>query len=236
MTEERENGGLATDDPVRVNRVRQLLASAAKAVRELETVIKELVTMRAWVLLGYKDLSTMWEIENGFRCPPYVKVLAVEAMAAEGMNTQRGGPKSAERNGHTQVDVSKAVGFPVQERRPGVEQANTVSSVLRQLGAGVPPQQVTVAKGAKATNAINLYGARARSQPRRMGKLPDEFVTESFSLIRRDSDAVAAIARDADVPKAEIFRQAVTQYLDRVRSVEQQEIDQLRANIEDRDR
>jgi hypothetical protein len=241
MTDEREVDGLAIDDPIRVIRARQLLASAAKAVDQFEDAIRELVAMRAWVLLGYKDLAMMWEAENGFKCPTYAKVLGVEAMESEGMNTRTGANSvRLGTNGHTLTDVAKAVGFPVQARgsdRPGKENAPAVSAVLKQLKAGVPADKV-VSGGAASTikNAIGKYGTRARNTNRRMGASPDELVSETVNLVKRDSDAISEIARKANVPKAEIYRQAVTQYLDRARSVEQQEIDRLRANIEEKGR
>ncbi|MCU1687827.1 MAG: hypothetical protein JWQ81_8566 [Amycolatopsis sp.] len=233
MSDEREVGGLAIDDPIRVIRARQLLASAAKAVDQFEDAIRELVTMRAWVLLGYKDLAMMWEAENGFKCPTYAKALAVEVYEEEGMLSPGG---DVRRQGHRSADVAKAVGLPFHTNSKGNESSTQVTSMRSQLAAGVPAKHVVSTGGNPARKAIDSYGTRARSHVRRSGVGPDEMVSESFHLVRREADAISEIARKANVPKAEIYRQAVTQYLERARSVEQREIDRLRANIEEKGR
>jgi hypothetical protein len=209
---------LAPDDPIKALRARQLLQSAAKAVDAFEDAIRELVAMRAWTVLGYQDLATMWEAENGFKCPTYAKVLAVEAMTAEGMNTKRGFDSKRQPlipDGHTNADVARAVGLPLYDKGDKGKSSPAIGYVRRQLDAGVPADKVSVGSNADANLKIARHGTRARPQPRRMGKAPDELVQDGFYLPRRDADAVGEIARRANVGKSEIYRQAVAEYLQR---------------------
>ncbi|MFC3454063.1 hypothetical protein [Amycolatopsis speibonae] len=205
---------IANDDPVKVERARSLLRSAAKAVDAFEEAIRELVAMRAWVVLGYKDLCVMWEAENGFKCPTYAKVLAVETLAAEGMNTRTGhavrvhGP-----DGHTAAHVADLVGLPKAKSNGPTGSSRHVIAIRRQLDAGVPAKDVGLSPHTAAANLHKF--AKSRPKPRRIGKAPDEFVNEGFAIPRRDADAVAEVAREADVPKAAIYRQAVAEYLQR---------------------
>lgn len=207
-------GGLAIDDPIRAVRARQLLASAAKAVDQFEDAIRELVEMRAWTVLGYANLADMWEAENGFKCPTYAKVLAVDAMAAEGMKPHGGGKGGV---GHSIADVGRAVGFSTTPNARGYLTSGPTSSIISQLKQGVPADKVkTTAHAGRIAANIEKHGTRSRPKPRRTGKTPDELVSVSVGVQRRDDDAIAEIARKADVTKSEIYRQAVTQYLDRL--------------------
>lgn len=203
-----------------VARARQLLHTAADASKQLEETVAELVAMRAWDVLGYKDFSEMWERENGFECPTYAKVLAVQALEdQEGRNTRTGAPFSRSGpNGHTVSSIAKAVGIATQSDGRGGEISGFVTRARRQLDAGVPADKVITGSHAGAISRnIDQYGTRARAKPRRLGKTPDESVQACVYLPRRDDDEIADIARNADVPKAEIYRQAVAEYLMRHR-------------------
>jgi hypothetical protein len=121
--------------------------------------------------------------------------------------------------------INTMIGLPVftndhGSRYPG----QVVRRVFQQLDAGVPPEKVVKGTDSKSVaRAIQAHGdglpqhMRRRPQPRRMGAAPDELVPESFSLFRAEADEIADIARKADVPKAEIYRQAVAEYLMRHR-------------------
>lgn len=212
-------------------RAKALLKSAAKAADQLESDVRELVAMRAWGVLGYENFSEMWEKENGYAAPSHVQVLAVMAIREEGMNTTRG---PGANNEHTHVDVAKAVGLSVRShqgrlskdgKRPvgAFDHAPQVSGIFKQLDHGVPPEHVAKhSGGAKVKANIDRFGSgdvpRKRPQPRRMGKLPDELVSEGFTTTRREADEIAEIARKADTTKAEIYRQAVAEYLMRHRA------------------
>lgn len=202
----------------KVDACRVRLQSAARAAKQLEADVRWLVKARAWDVLGYKDFSEMWEKENGFVPPTHVQALAVDAFQAEGMNTRRG--KAAENgvNGHTLKAIADAVG--VSTNNP----TSTVHGMLTQLRHGVPPENVVKGADKKSYGkAIAEHGTRpyqpgyARPRPRRLGKAPDELVAEGFTIPRQEADEIAEIARQADVPKAEIYRQAVAEYLMRHR-------------------
>lgn len=194
-----------------IARARQLLHTAADASRHLEETIRDLVTMRAWDVLGYENFSGMWEAENGFSCPSFVKVLAADGLMDEGMNTA---PSRVPKNGHLITDVARAIGYSVHQQGAR-EQSSPVTALKSQKDAGVPVEH-RAANSRKTSGIVERFGRR-RPQPRRMGKGPDEFVDEGLYLPRRDADAIADIAREADVPKAEIYRQAVAEYLMRHR-------------------
>lgn len=200
-----------------VERAKLLLKSAAKAADRLESDVRELVAMRAWEVLGYRDFSDMWEHQLGYKCPTYVQVLAVDAFRRAGMNTRKP-PFSGvyQPNGPTQVDVAKAVGLPVFAGKTG-ENSSTTTNILTQLDTGVDPKNVT--KNPKRVDAvIEQHGTRARPKPRRLGKALDEMVQEGFGLRRSEAEEITEIARRAGVPKAEIYRQAVAEYLIRYRA------------------
>lgn len=216
----------AINNSAAVARARQLLHTAADASKQLEESVRELVTMRAWDVLGYKDFSEMWERENGFAAPTHVQVLAMASIRDEGMNTRVGmGFKANGPDGHTQADVADMIGLPVFTNEHGSRYpGGVVRRVFQQLDAGVPPDKVVKGTDSKTVaRAIQTHGdglpqhMRRRPQPRRMGAAPDELVPESFSLFRAEADEIADIARNADVPKAEIYRQAVAEYLMRRR-------------------
>lgn len=207
-----------------VERARELLHVAADASKKLEESVRELVTMRAWTVLGYENFSQMWEEENGFKIPKHVQVLAAIQFRSEGMaGSGRVGEKyGSGRRGYTQVEVAKQVGFTV-ETVGGKERSNTVAAVFTQADHGVPVDKINKGSLQQAKRQISLHGnrpwePRARAQPRRMGATPDDLVSESFNISKRDADAIHEIARDADVPKAQIYRQAVAEYLARHRA------------------
>ncbi len=209
---------IANDDPVKVERARSLLRSAAKAVDAFEEAIRELVSMRAWVVLGYEDLAAMWDAETGFKCPTYAKVLAVQALEREGLNTARGfgaDRKPVPSNGHTNLSIAKQVGLPVYAKGAKGSSSPVVTQVRRQLDHGVPADKVLLGDAYSANRRIDEHGTRARGKPRRLGKGPDESVQAVIYLPRRNDDAISEMARKADVPKAEIYRQAVAEYLQR---------------------
>lgn len=190
---------IARDDPVAVERARVLLRSAAKAVDAFEDAVRELVAMRAWDVLGYRDLSEMWEVENGFKCPDYAKVVATLAMGAEGRNTRNPGEtRHLGPNGHTNTDISKAIGLRFFGR------PITAFRRTRSLPSGA---NYSIKK------AIDTLGSRARAKPRRIAAAPDDLVSGSLYVAKRVDDAIAEIARKADVPKSEIYRRAVDEYL-----------------------
>ncbi|MGH2868243.1 MAG: hypothetical protein ACRDNK_11845 [Solirubrobacteraceae bacterium] len=217
---------IADDDPVKAERARRLLRSAAKAVDEFEDAIRELVEMRAWTVLGYDNLADMWEKENGFKCPSYAKVLAVEAMSSEGMNTRVGNSfKRLGPNGHSTATIADQVGMSKSVRLNGHTASSAqVGSIMRQLDHGVPANKImtTAHSGRIRENIVNngtqeLHTRRshARPIPRRHGKSASELVSVSVNVLKRYDVAMGEVARKADVPKAEIYRQAVTEYLDR---------------------
>ncbi len=192
-----------------VARARALLHVAAEASAQLEESVQLLVAMRAWDLLGYENFSEMWERENGFKCPTYVRILATIDVASEGMNTVRNCTTSPP-NGHRLSDVANLVGMG---GKGTVSNQSAVSAILRQARAGVPAEHIRPS----ASSAPDIISRHARGVPRRMGASPDELVAENFGLPKRDADAIAEIARQANVPKAEIYRQAVAEYLMRHR-------------------
>lgn len=198
-----------------VARARQLLHAAADASKQLEESVRELVAMRAWEVLGYEDFSEMWEKENGFPCPTLVQVLAVDALRREGMNSLRGRYANPP-NGHTRSSVAEAV---------GIRSKSTIDGMLAQLSHGVSPTHVVKAGGTSGRttkDVIDAHGAmpyapRARGQQRRQGAAPDDLVGLSSNVPRRLDDEIGEIARKADVPKAEIVRQALEEYAARYR-------------------
>lgn len=199
-----------TPNTTDIARARHLLTSAAKAVGAFEGAIRELVALRAWELLGYENLSVMWETENGFKCPTYAKVLAVEALESEGVNTRTGfAYRAYGPDGHITAEVALAVGLPTHTRPNGTVVSSTLKSVRAQLAAGVPADRVVFRT--ENRRSIEKYGTRAR----RTGENLDERVQEGFHIVRRDADAITEIARRADVPKSEIYRQAVAEFLAR---------------------
>lgn len=207
--------------PATVARARQLLHSSAEASKQLEENVRELVTMRAWNVLGYENFSEMWEKENGFKCPVAVKSIAVDVFLEEGMNTSH---RSQPPNGHTGAEVARAIGYRTTPRGDRArDQAPVISTFKMQRDHGVPAEQRIPGPAHAVRENVAMYGTReyqpkGRGRPRRLGKLPDEMVNEGFNLPRRDADAIDEIARKAAVPKSEIYRQAVAEYLARYRA------------------
>lgn len=204
----------------KVNAIKARLKSAAKAADQLESDVRWLVSNRAWETLGYFNFSEMWEKENGYAPPAIAKMLAADALMQEGMNTSRG-PNSGttRKNGHTNTDVARAIGYAVHNQG-GIEIAPSVAALRVQRDHGVPVERRSSDPG-KSGAIVGKYGdtpyVRKRSSPRRSGKAPEELVSASAYVPRADDDAIAEIARQANVPKAEIYRQAVAEYLMRHR-------------------
>lgn len=202
----------------KVDACRARVQSAARAAKQLETDVRWLVKERAWEVLGYENFAEMWDMENGFRMPTHVEVLAVDTLRVEGMRPQ--GVKNGDKRvgGHRTSDVARMIGMPVyQGDSDGKERSPTVRAIIRQLDAGVPADRVTKSNGRDVLRTIENHGTRARQHSRRIGKGPDELVLEGFNVRRGDADEVAQIAREADVPKAEIYRQFVAEGLARYR-------------------
>lgn len=188
-------------------KAKALITKAATAANELQDSVRELVTMRAWTVLGYESFAAMWKAEAGFDCPKFVKILAVLTMVDEGVNTrQPGSVRVHGPDGHTNVEISQAIGYAPQ----------AISTIISQRAAGVPAEKMSSnTSGARIAVATHGTG-RARQQARRVGKNPNELVHEGFMIIRRDADRIADVAADADVPKSEIYRQAIAEYLARL--------------------
>lgn len=211
----------------KVAAARELLASAAKAADQLENDVRQLVSMRAWEVLGYDNFSAMWRSENGFQCPTHVRTLVVLALSDEGMDTRKGACRYLEEpNGHRTADIAEMAGMtvkPVRDKEGNItgRGSGAVSAVLRQHKAGVPPEHIVQNDNHRWQNKkIEQFGDtelshRKRPQPRRMGRLPEETVTEGFTLPRSVADEVSEIARNSDTTKADIYRQAITEYLSR---------------------
>ncbi len=201
-------------------RARELLKVAAGAEQTLRESVHELVTMRAWEVLRHENFSAMWLAENGYACPTQVQALAVEALVSEGINTAH---STKPPNGHTGVVIARFVGLPIESRsdRNVSERSTVARQMVVQILHGVPADRVRRGNSGASRAAIAEHGTvshpNARPKPRRLGKSPDELVAEGFNLPRRDADEVAEVARQSNVPKAEIYRQAVAEYLDRLR-------------------
>lgn len=201
-----------------VDRARRLLKSAARAAEQLESDVRELVAMRAWEVLGYENFSEMWQQENGFACPTVARALVIQALMDEGMRGQgRKRLDGSTKPGHTAESISELVGYAVSVRASnGTPAPTTVQAIIQQLKQGVPPELVVTGKRGGLAEYIEKFGTpRARSKPRRRGKSADEFVAAGFNVTRGDDDQISEIARKANTTKAEIYRQAVAEYLAR---------------------
>lgn len=200
-------------------RLRELLKSAARAAEQLDSDVRELVTARAWDVLGHDTFTAMWQAEVGYDCPRVVQVIAVDTLRLEGMTTRRGPVGGVwQHDGHTQVGIAEMIGLSVYTNpKNGNRSAGQVTGIIQQLEHGVPAEHVVKATGPKMHEAIETWGTRKRARPRRIGKAPDELVHDGLYVPRRDLDALTEIARQADVPRAEIYRQAIAEYLARWR-------------------
>jgi hypothetical protein len=195
-----------------IDRARELLHTAADASKKLEQSVRELVTMRAWEVLGHKNFCEMWKSEHGYGCPPQAQIVAVDTLRQEGMTSD---PLKNTKDGFTQTEVAAMVGV----------QPDVAGLIVKQLDHGVPISNVIRTRTSTEAFAdhVNANGTvpylpRKRPQPRRMGKAPHELVSISGRVERWMDDDIADIAREADVPKAEIVRQAVAEYLARHRA------------------
>lgn len=193
--------------------VRARLKSAKNAAERLEADVKWLVSNRAWETLGYANFSEMWEKENGFKTPSEAKVIAVMVMWEEGGNSSKA---PSLPNGLTQHEIGDAIGFGVydySDRPGGTKMAPAVGAIVRQVEAGVPFEKVGFSRAAARKNIDEVK--RARSQPRRMGKLPNELVNAGWSVYKYQADGVKEIARKAGVPDSVVVRSALDMYLNR---------------------
>jgi hypothetical protein len=183
-----------------VIKAKALVKRAGGAAQQLEADVRELVTMRAWDILGYENFSVMWEVENGFKCPRFVVVVAIDELT-DGVDRGRGRPKAGTTH-MTHLQAAELLG----QRR------STVAGVSQQIREGVPLSAATLTSGPAAHRVISLHG---RAKPQRRGKMPEEKVMVGFHIERFAADEIARIASAADVPNAEIYRQAVHEYLAR---------------------
>lgn len=199
-----------------VTKAKRLLKSAVRAVETLAEDVAELTRMRAWQVMGYPNFSDMWEAETGFSCPPPVKVMAVTAMANEGMVTRGRPRKDGTRSGLTPADIASAIGYGVYER-DGKTTSPQVGVILYQYRNGVPVDLISAGSDhTRAQEVVRLHG-RARSTKRpSLGAGPDDMISCSVNLRRRDRDSIRDIARKAGVPDSEIYRQAIAEYLARL--------------------
>jgi hypothetical protein len=182
--------------------IRARLRQAKNAAERLQEDVDWLVAERAWEILGYNNFSEMWMKENGFEPSTHIQVLAISSLAKEGMNVVRG---PGNKTGHTRVDVAKMIGISIHlDSRNGNLRSPMVDGILSQLREGIPPERV-------------IKDTRKRSRPRRIGKLANEYVPTSLYLRKWCVDEVAEIARASDVPNAEIYRQAIEEFLSRAR-------------------
>jgi Ribbon-helix-helix protein, copG family len=174
------------------------LRSAAKSRDQLQSDVEWIVTNKAWEVVGHPNFTALWESELGFTCPTLVKILAIQVFKGKtrvGSGALRPGMVSA-------ADIAKQLGLShVLNSRTGRPQSESVSAVLAQLHAEISPEDITLNK--------------RRATSRRMGKLPSDLVLESVYVIKSDVDRVDRIARESDVPKSEIYRQAIAEYLAR---------------------
>lgn len=194
----------------KVDACRARLKAVGHVVTQLRGDIDWLVRERAWAVLGYESFADMWRAENGFEMPFFVGVMVIDSLATEGIRSVGLSNSARRADGHTIGYLVRLVAIP----------RSSVCAVLAQLRHGVPCDHVvrhTEYHDVIAQHGTVPYEARKRPQPRRLGKTPDELVDESFGVRRSVADEIAEIARAADLPKAEIYRQAVAEYLMRHR-------------------
>jgi hypothetical protein len=188
--------------------VRARLKSAKNAAERLQDDVKWLVSNRAWETLGYANFSEMWEKENGFGVPPFVKVLVVCDLADEGMNTDK---SNVNVNGHTSRSIQELSGVYGDYSR-GYN--SEISRVIQQYTSGIPKENIR--PGSRYhKQVIQAKTHRRRAQPRRMGKLPNELINAGWSVYKYQADAVKEIARKAGVPDSVVVRSALDMYLNR---------------------
>lgn len=192
---------VAKTKDAKIHACKARLETAIRAAGELETSVRWLVKERAWETLGYANFSEMWETHAGFKCPTHVHAICVDALRREG--TRGKGNKSG---GHNAGEIAEKVGLTVQQRGPYITSA-TVSAMGAQIDEGIPLDRIR--KG--------HWKTRARGSNRRTGAGPNDLVLESVNVPREMADQMEEIARKARVPRAEIYRQAVAEYLQRHR-------------------
>ena len=191
-----------------MNACKARLVQAIKAAEDLESHVRWLVKERAWLTLGYANLAEMWEAHSGYKCPSMVVAL---------------GTIYLRESGETVTGTADMVGLPVYsvtkaDRPTPARQSPHVRNIMRQHEHGVPAREISVgADHYTVGNRIHAHGVRARGVPRRLAAQDNDLVSASVLVPKRDDDSVADIARRADVPKAEIYRQAVAEYLMRHR-------------------
>lgn len=188
--------------PMTKDEIRDLVHRAGDAAERLEQMVRELVEVRAWEVLGYENFVAMWEGENGDKASSLVKVIVTLALADEGMNTRRA---ARVRDGHTQGEVAQMVGEGFLRRRNYAE-SPIVRSVLDQREAGVATKDIKFSAN---------YHTVARAKNRLIGnsKGPHELVPTGINIYAWQKDAMSQTASDEDVPDTEIYRRAIDQFL-----------------------
>lgn len=193
---------------------RRLFRSAAgdfDAWKRFEDTVRQIVSSRAWRVIGYENFGEAWKGENGHRCPQEAKALAITVMADEGLNTKFGGGTP---NGHTIGSIAQAIGYTVQQGKGGPTCA-TVSKILRQHRYGVPPDKMlSTGNGYDGNRGVEDNIAEhgdpelvaknpprkpkkspTKPQNRRTGKSESEYVDDNLSVLKWQSRAVEALAR-----------------------------------------
>lgn len=191
-------------------KAKRLLKSAVKAAETLAEDVAELIRMRAWEVMGYPNFSDMWEAETGFKCPRQVQVLAGVAVIGNREIHNRTG--IAPSGKVTRKEIAETIGFT---GNPSSDNAYA-THLVNQVNAGVPSGKIILSDIGRVRDNIGAYGTRARPQPRNLGAGENDLVQIGFQIRRGDADAITEIARKAAVPNAEIYRQAVAEFLARV--------------------
>lgn len=189
-------------------RAKALLKSAAGAAKQLEADVTELVTMRAWTVLGYENFREMWLQECGFKWPIIVQAYGVKALLP-GMNRSGGVV-----DGTTAAEAASMLGHPIQNFRDGSSGSTTFTALARQLRAGVPPENASTSPSyVKAI--INKYGNPTKRRANvELGAGPNELVGVTLHLPRKYKDAIKAIANDRNTTPTTIARDVLMAYVD----------------------
>lgn len=185
--------------------VRARLKSAKSAAEKLEADVRWLVSNRAWEVMGYESLVQMWEEENGEKPSRYIKVVAIDCLAKEGMSTARGRYAISRKNGHNIGDIAKMVGLEYyrQDGRAALSSV-PVWGALAQIKSGIPLSEVTFQSLSRKARDSRVSGLSAQ---------PNELVSAGFGIYKYQKDAVKEIARKAGVPDSVVVRSALDAYL-----------------------
>lgn len=176
------------------------------AAKQLEEDLKWIANNKAWELLGYENLATMFEGENGYPLPPLVRNIVAYALFDEGMRGrgQGSGPE------HTNLEVANMLGIPASSRSNGVPKSKVVQTLLAQHREGIPATEATAGQ--------KTWTDRKRGQNRQIGAGPNDLVSVSFGLPRRARDWYRNEAKTAvtPLPDAELYRQVLIAHMDKV--------------------